>query len=212
MVSGEWLMKNQNLPFTISAKTPMRRYIIPSLVVVLILSGVGLYFFNQYWIHRYDDLIRRQAGIYRLDSDLVWSIIYEETYFRKWKRGAAGEIGLMQVTPLVAREWAKETGMRELAKQVNDDLDAVLLDPERNIQIGCWYLEKMGEQYRGYPAENAMTLAAYNAGASRVEEWTKTDDPANLSEQEFIERISIPSTKAYVSSILERYRNVKSKK
>jgi soluble lytic murein transglycosylase len=142
----------------------------------------------------------------------VWSVIYEETYFRSWKRGAAEEVGLMQVTPVVAREWAKETGMREFAKQVSEDLDSVLLDPERNIQIGCWYLEKMGEQYRGYPAENAMTLAAYNAGASRVEEWTKTDDAANLSEADFIERISIPSTRAYVTSILERYRKVKTQK
>lgn len=191
----------------------MRRYYIFSLIAgIFFLSAVGLYFFNQYWIHRYDELINRQAGIYRLDPDLVWSVIYEETYFRSWKRGAAEEIGLMQVRPVVAKEWAKETGMREFAKQVNEDLDGVLLEPERNIQIGSWYLEKSGEQYRGYPAETAMTLAAYNAGASRVDEWIKTNDPANLSEQDFIERISIPSTKAYVTSILKRYRKVKAQK
>jgi soluble lytic murein transglycosylase len=184
----------------------MRRNLLFSLVAFIFLSAVGLYFFNQYWIHRYDDVIARQAGIYRLDADLVWSVIYEETYFRSWKRGAAEEIGLMQVTPTVAREWAKETGMREFAKQVSEDLDSVLLEPERNIQIGCWYLEKMGEQYRDLPAEQAMTLSAYNAGASRVEEWVKTQDQSNLSEKEFIERISIPSTRSYVTSILERYR------
>jgi soluble lytic murein transglycosylase len=190
----------------------MRRNLFFSLIAFICLSVIGFYFFNQYWIHRYDDLISRQAGIYRLDADLVWSVIYEETYFRSWKRGAAEEIGLMQVTPTVAREWAKETGMREFAKQVSEDLDGVLLEPERNIQIGCWYLEKMGEQYRGFPAEEAMMLSAYNAGASRVEEWVKTDDAANLSETEFIERISIPSTKSYVTSILERYRKIKAGK
>ena len=42
-------------------------------------------FFNQYWIHRYDALIARQAAIYRVDPDLVWSMIYEETYFSPWK-------------------------------------------------------------------------------------------------------------------------------
>jgi soluble lytic murein transglycosylase len=190
----------------------MRRYIIPSLIAFICLSAVGLYFFNAYWIHRYDEVIGRQAGIYRLDADLVWSVIYEETYFRSWKRGADEEVGLMQVTPVVAREWAKETGMRELAKQVSENLDSVLLEPERNIQIGCWYLEKMREQYRGFPAEQAMMLAAYNAGASRVEEWTKNTDAANLSEKDFIERISIPSTRAYVTSILERYREIKAPK
>ena len=184
----------------------MRRNLLFSLVAFIFLSAVGLYFFNQYWIHRYDEVIKRQASIYRLDPDLVWSVIYEETYFKAWERGAAEEIGLMQIRPIVAREWAKETGMRELAKQVSEDLDSVLLEPERNIQIGSWYLEKMRDNYRGYPAEEAMMLAAYNAGASRVDEWTKADDSGNLSEQEFIERISISSTKSYVTSILERYR------
>lgn len=184
----------------------MLRKLIYSLIAFIFLSVVGLYLFNHYWIHRYDELIQRQAGIYRLDPTLVWSVIYEETYFRAWKRGAAEEIGLMQITPVVAKEWAKETGMREFTQQVAEDLDSVLLEPERNIQIGSWYLEKMQDQYRGLPAEEAMMLAAYNAGASRVDEWTKADDTANLSEQEFIERISIPSTRAYVTSILERYR------
>jgi soluble lytic murein transglycosylase len=187
----------------------MFRKILYSLIACICLSAIGLYFFNQYWIHRYDELIKRQAGIYRLDPVLVWSVIYEETYFRSWKRGAADEIGLMQIRPIVAKEWAKETGMREFIQQVEQNLDSVLLEPERNIQIGCWYLEKMRDQYRGYPAEEAMMLAAYNAGASRVEEWTKDVDSANLSEREFIERISIPSTKSYVTSILERYRTTK---
>lgn len=188
----------------------MRRY--KTIVLIALLLGltgaIGLYFFNQYWVHRYDDIIERQAKVYRLDSKLVWSVIYEETYFRAWKRGAAQEIGLMQIRPVVAQEWAKETGMREFARQVSEDLDSVLLDPERNIQIGCWYLEKIGEQYRGFPAEKAMMLAAYNAGASRVEEWTKNADASKLSEQEFIERINIPSTRSYVGSILERYKQV----
>ena len=57
-----------------------------SLVVVLILLTIALvaYLFNQYWTHRYDTLIVRQATIYRVDPDLVWSIIYEETYFAPW--------------------------------------------------------------------------------------------------------------------------------
>ena len=53
-------------------------------------------------------------------------------------------------------------------------------DPERNIQVGCWYLEKLREPYRGRPAETAMTLAAYNAGPSRVDDWTKETDTSSL--------------------------------
>ena len=167
----------------------------------------GTYFFRNYWEHRYDDLIARQARIYSIDERLVWSLIYEETWFRSWKIGTADEIGLMQVTPAVAREWAKETGFKEFEKQTAENVVEFLRDPERNIQVGCWYFETTREKYRGRPAETAMTLAAYNAGPSRVEDWIKDADPQRMSENDFISRINIPSTKAYVLSILERYRS-----
>jgi len=185
----------------------MTRYIISCLIVLAVVCAAAAYFFPQYWIHRYDELISRQARVYRLDEKLVWSLIYEETYFRGWKIGAADEIGLMQVTPTVARDWAKETGLREFEKQASENVVELLHDPERNIQIGCWYLERLRERYREYPAETAMTLAAYNAGPSRVEEWTRESTAATLTESEFVDHISIPSTRNYVMSILARYRS-----
>ena len=118
-------------------------------------------------------LIARQAAIYRVDPDLVWSIIYEETYFSPWKTGKDGEIGLMQVTPTVGREWATETGMRELERQMATDPASLLRDPEHNIQIGCWYLEKIYEQFRDAPDAETRMIAAYNAGPSRAVEWNR---------------------------------------
>lgn len=188
----------------------MTRYLVSCLIILAIILASGTYFFRNYWEHRYDELIRRQARIYRLDERLVWSLIYEETWFRDDAIGDDAEVGLMQVTPVVAREWAKETGLREFEKQTSDNVVGFLSDPERNIQVGSWYLEKHRENYRGSPAETAMMLAAYNAGASRVEEWTRGVDSATLSEADFIARIGITSTRAYVSSILERYRSDKS--
>ncbi len=187
----------------------MRRYLLSSFIIFLLLSTASAYFLNRYWVHRYDDLIARQASVYRLNELFVWSVIYEETYFRAWQIGADEEVGLMQVTPRVAREWAKETGLQEFEKQTAGNVVEFLRDPERNIQIGCWYLEKMRAKYRGFPAEQAMMLAAYNAGASRIEEWTRNTEAAQISEREFIERIGIASTKSYVSSILERYKKAK---
>src|SRR5690349_23806896 len=92
----------------------MRRVLVVIGLVLTLL--IAAYVFNRYWTHRFDSLITRQAAIYRVDPDLVWSIIYEETYFSPWKTGRDGEIGLMQVRPPVGREWANETGMRELQK------------------------------------------------------------------------------------------------
>ncbi|NOT48637.1 MAG: transglycosylase SLT domain-containing protein [Acidobacteria bacterium] len=184
----------------------MFRYLISIAIIGAIVSASGYFFFRNYLEHRYDELIARQARVFNIDERLVWSTIYEETWFRAWKIGADAEVGLMQVTPAVAREWAKETGLKEFERQAAENVNELLLDPERNIQVGCWYFEKLRERYRGRPAETAMTLAAYNAGPSRVEEWTKDADPQSLSENDFVSRIGIASTKAYVSSILERYR------
>ncbi|MEP6788952.1 MAG: lytic transglycosylase domain-containing protein [Acidobacteriota bacterium] len=190
----------------------MLRYFYSCVFIIAVVSIAATLFFPSYWIHRYDELIARQARVYRLDEKLIWSLIYEETYFRAWKVGAADEVGLMQVTPAVAREWAKETGLKEFEKQAAENVNEFLADPERNIQAGCWYLEKLREQYRGRPAETAMTLAAYNAGPSRVEDWTKDTDPALISESDFAGRIAIASTRNYVSSILARYRSEQGQK
>jgi soluble lytic murein transglycosylase len=183
----------------------------PVLIVLLLMSlgFIGLYSFNAYWTHRYDALIARQAAIYRLDPDLVWSIIYEETYFRPWRIGLDGEIGLMQVTPAVGRAWAAETGMRGLEREMERDPQALLRDPERNLQVGCWYLQRIYRDHRDLPGAEARMIAAYNAGPSRALEWGRAENGRPPSEEEFIERIDIPSTRAYVTSILSRYRQVK---
>ena len=186
----------------------MKRAIFLLFLLLCVALG-GAYFFNRYWIHRFDALIERQAGIYRLNPALVWSVIYQETYFKPWQKGAAGEIGLMQITPAVAREWAQETGFKELTQQAARDPQTVLADPERNIQIGCWYLEKLYEQYRDAKGPEARMLAAYNAGPSRVTQWDKSDNGQPLDEAAFINRIDIASTRIYVREILARYRQTK---
>jgi soluble lytic murein transglycosylase len=190
----------------------MKRILLAVLVLLAIAASI-LYSFNQYWIHRFDPLIERQARVYGLDPDLVWSVIHEETYFRPWMKGEAGEVGLMQVTPTVAREWAAETGMRGLVEQMRTDPETVLRDPERNIQIGSWYLEKIGKTYRDTPGATARILAAYNAGPSRAAEWDRVPEGRPpLTAEEYVERISFPTTRAYVSNILRRYNELKRKK
>src|SRR3989442_5358765 len=135
----------------------MKRLLI-IILTVLVLAVIGLYVFDQYWIHHYDSLIAREAVRYQVDPDLVWSIVYEETYFTPWKKGRNGEIGLMQVTPVVAREWAAETSLTPLEQRTAADTETLLRDPERNVQIGCWYLEKSSQEYRDSAGREARML------------------------------------------------------
>ena len=179
--------------------------------IALIVIGCGLYFLDQYWIHRYDAVISREASRYHVDPDLVWSIAYEESYFRTWKKGRNGEIGIMQVTPPVLQDWksANLSATNQQGRTVEPD--SFLSDPESNIRIACWYLQKAGEEYKDLPGREARMLAAYNAGPSRAADWNRVESgAAPLNEQQFIARIDIASTRAYVTSILDRYREVKS--
>lgn len=189
---------------------------IPIIVVLLAVAiggYFGVYYANQYWIHRYDELIARQAAAYGIDPDLVWSVIYEETYFSPWQNGKDGEIGLMQVMPDRGREWASEKGAREVERQIAANATEALKDPQRNIAVGCWYLQKFDEQYRDTPDRETRMLAAYNAGPGRAADWNHTANGARpFTAEEFIARIDIPSTRAYVTSVFERYRKLKASK
>ena len=53
----------------------MKRLVIIILIAVVVLAA-GLYILDQYWIHRYDALIAREAALHHIDPDLVWSIVY----------------------------------------------------------------------------------------------------------------------------------------
>ena len=191
------------------AKMPRSlKYIIP--VTILFIGGIfGSYFLIERWTHRFDELIEKEATVYRLDPKLVWSLIHEETYFRPDVKGDAGELGLMQVTPTVAKMWAKETGLKQFERRTEENIEEFVSDPKRNIQIGCWYLETLVDKYSGSQANLAIALAAYNAGPTRVDEWLKDVKTADLDEENFIPMIAIASTRKYVTSILERYRDIK---
>lgn len=184
------------------------------ILIILLLMAAGLYFLNHYWVHRYDAVIAREAARYGVDPVLVWSIAYEESYFSPWKNGRDGEIGMMQVTPGALSDWASENGSAATQQRTASAPESFLRDPERNIQIACWYLHRAGEDYpNDLPGREARMLAAYNAGRRRAADWNRVETGAPpLTEQEFITRIDIPSTRAYVTSIMERYRRVKSAK
>jgi soluble lytic murein transglycosylase len=181
----------------------MKRFLV--IILTLLVLALGLYFFGQYWIHRYDSLIAREAAAHHIDPDLVWSIAYKESYFGLWNNGKDGEIGLMQVRPAVAHDWATDTD-----HPATEDVATLLRSPEHNVQIGCWYLEKFSDEYRDATGREARMLAAYNAGPKHAAEWSRVAEGAPpLTEQEFIARIDFPTTRAYVTSILDRYRRLK---
>jgi soluble lytic murein transglycosylase len=172
-------------------------------VIVLVISAAALG-----WIHahtsRYDYIISQAAARNGVDFHLVKALIYEESWFRSDARGPAGEFGLMQITEAAASDFAAQKGFPSLyANQ--------LIEPELNVEIGCWYLQRSIQHYRTSPQPLLFALLGYNAGESRADAWLRlalaTPPPAGASrEDHFLSLVNFPKTRAYARRILARFR------
>ena len=136
----------------------------------------------------HEDALLAEAAEQRLDQSFVAAVIRQESSFNPSATSPAGARGLAQVMP--------ELGER-LARELNYPVwDPVLLyQPDVSIQLGAFHLREL----LGLYDQRAHILAAYNAGKSRVERWSKrigVDDP-----EVFVERISFVETRDYVRII-----------
>jgi soluble lytic murein transglycosylase len=175
---------------------------------------VYVIFTHYQYLHRYDALIRRVAGQYQLDPNLVRAVIYEESYFDAQAVSEAGAVGLMQVTSITVREWKRVTGYDSLAKLSRPNParrpseKELLRQPEVNVQLGCWYLNYLTERYSKLDQPLPIVLASYNAGPTHANRWQQAvSEPYN--NEKFITAIDFPETKHYVRRILQRYEKYK---
>jgi len=133
---------------------------------------------------------RAMVASRQLDPWLVAGLIRQESAFDPAARSVADARGLMQVVPAVGGQLARRLGWPEW--------DPVLLyQPEVSLALGTTHLQEM---QRRFP-EVVQVLAAYNAGASRVERWVSRpgarDDP-----ELFLEQIPYLETRNYVRRVL----------
>ena len=141
-------------------------------------------------------------------SELVLSVIRQESEFDQKANSSVGARGMMQLMTYTARLVAKQAKLPYNKKRLKQD-------PNYNIQLGSYYLAGLLEVYEGsYP----FALAAYNAGPNRVKYWKKINgDPqkGKISYVDWIELIKFKETRNYVQRVLENvnvYRYILSKK
>ncbi len=138
-----------------------------------------------------EDALRAEAAGRGLDAGFVAALIRQESMFNPAATSSVGARGLMQVMPELGGRLAESLGYPVW--------DPVLLyQPDVSLQLGVFHLQELVTRY-GRPDH---VLAAYNAGARRVERWTQrvgVDDP-----EVFAERIPFAETRGYVRAI---YRN-----
>jgi len=141
-----------------------------------------------------------------VDPALVLAVIRQESEFHTKATSPAGAMGLMQIMYPTAQNISKILDI-----QINQQS---LYTPQVNIEIGCYYLYKLLKRYNN---NYVLTIAAYNAGPTVVDRWTKKyGDPRNIGNSpqataEWIEKIPYYETRTYVQHVLsnlQMYKNI----
>jgi hypothetical protein len=125
----------------------------------------------------FGDLIRAAAKRYSVDADLITSVIAAESNFDPKAISRRDARGLMQLLPATAAR----LGVKNI------------FDPQENIDAGTRYLSDLLQLYKN---DLALTLAAYNAGPERVQQYGQRVPP-------FAETIS------YIRRVQQTYRHRK---
>jgi soluble lytic murein transglycosylase len=147
----------------------------------------------------YWDALRRYSDENGIDPYLVASLIRQESEFNPSAISHANAYGLMQLLPKTGKGEAKKAGLQHY----NTDS---LLDPTTNIELGTRYFRQMIDHFGG---QTEYALAAYNAGAERVEDWRASGNFRDV--EEFVESIPFTETREYVQAIVrnaEVYKRV----
>lgn len=131
-----------------------------------------------------------------VDPFLVAGLIREESLYSARVVSPVGAIGLMQLMPKTAQKVGRQLGLQ------NSDSDRYGLDnPNRNIQLGTYYLGQLLNEFQG---NIIYAVAAYNAGPQAVKRWIRQN--GHRDPDEFIELIGYRETRGYVKRVLGSYR------
>jgi soluble lytic murein transglycosylase-like protein len=98
------------------------------------------------------EIVKAAAARYRVDTDLILSVIAAESNFDAKAVSKKNARGLMQLLP----ETAARFGVHDI------------FDPQENIDAGTHYLSDLLQRYNN---DLALALAAYNAGPERVQKF-----------------------------------------
>ncbi len=131
----------------------------------------------------FETAVAKMAKKNGLHASLIWSVIRQESGFNMQAVSRTGARGLMQLMPGTAKALAKG--------------HADLFDPAENIRLGSRYLARLSRRFDG---NEAIAVAAYNAGPTRVSGWLERT-PFRHADI-WVEAIPYAETRRYVQQVL----------
>jgi len=174
--------------YSLDLRKRRKRIILAFLIIMVALGGVfSVYATRRFFPMKYCDIIERYATKYDLPLELIYAIIRAESSFNRYAVSHAGASGLMQIMEPTGVWAAEQMGL--------SDFDyGRIFEPELNIHIGTWYINRLIRQFGG----NLDTaLAAYNAGSGNVSGWLNEQGSTDHS----LEHIPFGETRNYVARV-----------
>ena len=164
----------------------MKTFIIVS---IIILAGIwGIVLAIPRYPLAYSSNIEKYAEKFDLEPELVASVIFAESSFRKNIVSKKGAIGLMQILPSTAQEVANKL-------QIEDYKNELLYNADMNILIGCCYLRTLIDKF----GNEELALLSYNAGPTTVIRWLRNEKYSNDGKK--ITSIPYSETRNYLKKI-----------
>ncbi len=154
---------------------------------------------------KYSDMVNHYSQKLRLDSDLVFAVMRQESVFANEAMSPVGAMGLMQLMPATASIELRNISKGYLPQERRSELshllhnDANLLDPELNVTLGVHHLNRLLQIYKS----PVFALTAYNASPAATIKWRRTIASDDLLI--FIERIPYKETRNYVKLVMRNY-------
>ncbi|MEW6182661.1 MAG: lytic transglycosylase domain-containing protein [Bacillota bacterium] len=163
--------------------------LVVSFAVLLVnLKPIG----RHYYPLEHQETVFRYAAENGLNPLLVTAIVKVESGFRHDAVSPRGAVGLMQLMP--------ETAAWVASKQGRTFSNDQLLDPEKNVCFGTWYLAFLNREFN----DTIPALAAYNAGRGNVRKWLS--DRTWTGESADIDQIPFSETRQFVRKTIWTYR------
>ena len=152
---------------------------------------VPMFAHELYYPRAFEQEVKRNAALSRLDPPLVWGIIRQESAFDPQARSRSGARGLMQLMPPTGREQAGKLGLRYSLSSLHE--------PDYNLRLGTSYFRRVLDMFDG---NLELALAGYNSGPYRLRRMVNAEGH-RLQLDEFIERLPWAETRSYVRRIVQ---------
>ena len=136
----------------------------------------------------YRELVESAAKRYKVDADLISSVIAAESNFEPKAVSRKNARGLMQLLP----QTAAKLGVQNI------------FDPKENIEAGTKYLSELLARYHN---NLALALAAYNAGPEKVQRFGRV--PPYQETVSYVRRVKSSYANKKTDAALGRTATVK---